>query len=256
MYSSFNPHTHAGCDCIYNCACGYGYVSIHTPTQGVTELVKRIPSVKQFQSTHPRRVWLRLILLLILVSRFQSTHPRRVWPSARSFLIFIPGFNPHTHAGCDSCILSYWTNNWCFNPHTHAGCDLNLLLWMICLMFQSTHPRRVWPYNSTPSTSGVSFQSTHPRRVWRLIRPILILIVSFNPHTHAGCDLWTYYYLWLWCCFNPHTHAGCDKTNQTSIDINRVSIHTPTQGVTMFIIKTGIEYEFQSTHPRRVWQSV
>ena len=126
--------------------------------------------------------------------------------------------------------------------------------WSYQSMFQSTHPRRVWPYNSTPSTSGVSFQSTHPRRVWRLIRPILILIVSFNPHTHAGCDLWTYYYLWLWCCFNPHTHAGCDlwtyyylwlwccfnphthagcdKTNQTSIDINRVSIHTPTQGVT------------------------
>ena len=108
--------------------------------------------------------------------------------------------------------------------------------WSYQSMFQSTHPRRVWPYNSTPSTSGVSFQSTHPRRVWRLIRPILILIVSFNPHTHAGCDLWTYYYLWLWCCFNPHTHAGCDKTNQTSIDINRVSIHTPTQGVTKYLI--------------------
>ena len=120
-------------------------------------------------------------------------------------------------------------------------------------LFQSTHPRRVWPYNSTPSTSGVSLQSTHPRRVWRLIRPILILIVSFNPHTHAGCDLWTYYYLWLWCCFNPHTHAGCDKTNQTSIDINRVSIHTPTQGVTLAGNAIGASSQFQSTHPRRVW---
>ena len=169
MYSSFNPHTHAGCDCIYNCACGYGYVSIHTPTQGVTELVKRIPSVKQFQSTHPRRVWLVHLVLEIPPYMFQSTHPRRVWPSARSFLIFIPGFNPHTHAGCDSCILSYWTNNWCFNPHTHAGCDIVLvacllsgirfnphthagcdlwlkpvLLWL--MLFQSTHPRRVWLY--------------------------------------------------------------------------------------------------------------
>ena len=28
--------------------------------------------------------------------------------------------------------------------------------------------------------------------------------------------------------FNPHTHVGCDKTNQASMDINRVSIHTPT----------------------------
>ena len=107
--------------------------------------------------------------------------------------------------------------------------------WSYQSMFQSTHPRRVWPYNSTPSTSGVSFQSTHPRRVWRLIRPILILIVSFNPHTHAGCDLWTYYYLWLWCCFNPHTHAGCDIDFRWCLVLSvHVSIHTPTQGVTPY----------------------
>ena len=53
--------------------------------------------------------------------------------------------------------------------------------------------------------------------------------------------------------FNPHTHAGCDHDRYTDLASNRVSIHTPTQGV------TGIQCSFlngslfQSTHPRRVW---
>ena len=35
--NSFNPHTHAGCDCCqHKVSIAYGYVSIHTPTQGVT----------------------------------------------------------------------------------------------------------------------------------------------------------------------------------------------------------------------------
>ncbi len=34
-------------------------------------------------------------------------------------------------------------------------------------------------------------------------------------------------------CFNPHTHAGCDTTNLTQNNEIIVSIHTPTQGVTM-----------------------
>ena len=215
MYSSFNPHTHAGCDCIYNCACGYGYVSIHTPTQGVTELVKRIPSVKQFQSTHPRRVWLVHLVLEIPPYMFQSTHPRRVWPSARSFLIFIPGFNPHTHAGCDSCILSYWTNNWCFNPHTHAGCDLNLLLWMICLMFQSTHPRRVWHRARGLSSLWDSFQSTHPRRVWPMAQARAAMINAVSIHTPT---------------------QGVTLLAMTIVLRLLVSIHTPTQGVTILAV--------------------
>ena len=77
-------------------------------------------------------------------------------------------------------------------------------------------------------------------------------------------------------CFNPHTHAGCDFVIIPLIRQVCVSIHTPTQGVTLLgsdIIKSfssfnphthaGCDFSsifcefhgmFQSTHPRRVWQ--
>ena len=119
------------------------------------------------------------------------------------------------------------------------------------------------------------FQSTHPRRVWQLIRLVLILIVSFNPHTHAGCDLLSTWLVKLlicfnphthagcdffegWnigglCCFNPHTHAGCDIGGWSSVININVSIHTPTQGVTHTIRDFWVMGTFQSTHPRRVW---
>ena len=35
--------------------------------------------------------------------------------------------------------------------------------------------------------------------------------MSFNPHTHAGCDYLLLKYLYYCQSFNPHTHAGCDS---------------------------------------------
>ena len=79
MDSSFNPHTHAGCD--HGRAGGGvlpGMVSIHTPTQGVTgsgllsHITKRV-------SIHTPTQGVTLIFGdLSKVSKFQSTHPRRV----------------------------------------------------------------------------------------------------------------------------------------------------------------------------------
>ena len=98
--------------------------------------------------------------------------------------------------------------------------------------FQSTHPRRVWPFCTfamcseyvsihTP-TQGVTaatifcsefnkFQSTHPRRVWPSHK--------WQDPRHTS--------------FNPHTHAGCDRTEARQMPVTEVSIHTPTQGVTL-----------------------
>ena len=56
----------------------------------------------------------------------------------------------------------------------------------------------------------------------------------FNPHTHAGCDAMSFPETHSPVCFNPHTHAGCDFS----------SIFCEFHGM------------FQSTHPRRVWQSL
>ena len=208
---SFNPHTHAGCDKNVTIHKFLVFVSIHTPTQGVTNRHRRIHHTWRFQSTHPRRVWLffckysfrsisvsihtptqgvtryivvNQILLGVsihtptqgvtkkinngvqpqLVSihtptqgvtgnnvkyfpgmEFQSTHPRRVWPFHNNSTFARYGFNPHTHAGCDCMWLEYHGRYICFNPHTHAGCDICVKFDCKCLiMFQSTHPRRVW----------------------------------------------------------------------------------------------------------------
>ena len=105
--SSFNPHTHEGCDfCCLPVRISHSAVSIHTPTKGVTQITKdRVYDVK-FQSTHPRRVWHSSLLLLQIV---------------------LLGFNPHTHEGCDCLLPRLQVALWSFNPHTHEGCDRILL---------------------------------------------------------------------------------------------------------------------------------
>ena len=166
---------------------------------------------------------------------FQSTHPRRVWLRFRHCLKeSLTCFNPHTHAGCDRSgrftlccsmdvsihtptqgvttlaavnsrnprvsihtptqgvtqaeVWKVWHRS--FNPHTHAGCDTGRSLESLAQEFQSTHPRRVWPSASTYIASVSMFQSTHPRRVW----------------------------------LETPTGSSCQP----------VSIHTPTQGVTVY----------------------
>ena len=99
-------------------------VSIHTPTKGVTRYACRKSIYILFQSTHPRRVW-------------HEWEPDRQG-SAR--------FNPHTHEGCDGAVAQSYDHQMRFNPHTHEGCDvLQPIRAITKIMFQSTHPRRVWP---------------------------------------------------------------------------------------------------------------
>ena len=142
-------------------------------------------------------------------------------------------------------------------------------------LFQSTHPRRVWLYYDFYSNSQWEFQSTHPRRVWRLIRLVLILIASFNPHTHAGCDsAWLarkdvgnvsihtptqgvtsdLSALSIRATVSIHTPTqGVTGRRSALLDQSKVSIHTPTQGVTLTVKIVKLWCLFQSTHPRRVW---
>ena len=146
QYCCFNPHTHAGCDYREIIEPGAITVSIHTPTQGVTvyegdEVIAMLVSIHtptqgvtlsagmgwenlQFQSTHPRRVWLFQEPPFEGWFVFQSTHPRRVWHRSGSSQAFRTCFNPHTHAGCDHTVQTFIQVYLGFNPHTHAGCDL------------------------------------------------------------------------------------------------------------------------------------
>ncbi len=142
-------------------------VSIHTPTQGVTTSIMYPAQASQFQSTHPRRVW--------LIYHF----------------------------------LHFRTE--CFNPHTHAGCD-DVTVYFSVSAKVSIH---------TP-TQGVTQSITSTK---------LIKIVSIHTPTQ-GVTLASYSLFWWYTSFNPHTHAGCDIG---------------------FLFLILMIYEFQSTHPRRVW---
>ena len=66
-----------------------------------------------------------------------------------------------------------------------------------------------------------------------LLLKYLYYCQSFNPHTHAGCDRNAPLRTPPTVGFNPHTHAGCDPTKLSNGANEIVSIHTPTQGVTI-----------------------
>ena len=128
----------------------------------------------------------------------------------------------------------------------------------ISRLFQSTHPRRVWQDIAIGEVVLKGFQSTHPRRVWPIKQQTTmnslcfnphthagcdrrslnssIASFCFNPHTHAGCDLFSFAYHPNPLGFNPHTHAGCDFASLIASTPLSVSIHTPTQGVTLYLI--------------------
>ena len=141
-------------------------VSIHTPTQGVTTSIMYPAQASQFQSTHPRRVWLFIIKTGIEYEKFQSTHPRRVWPRRTACCFWKKCFNPHTHAGCDVCEWRCFVYA-CVSIHT---------------------PTQGVTFLSGTERYSSGFQSTHPRRVWLRLILVRLQLLSFNPHTHAGCD--------------------------------------------------------------------
>ena len=145
-------------------------------------------------------------------------------------------------------------------------------------MFQSTHPRRVWHYPMefwsvtfvsihTP-TQGVTllsfsgllfplFQSTHPRRVWHT-NPFEPMSMPMFQSTHPR-RVW----LGIRIRFRPFLQVSIHTPTQgvtvaiaSPPNLNVVSIHTPTQGVTKKIKLYIPVFTFQSTHPRRVWLSL
>ena len=77
--------------------------------------------------------------------------------------------------------------------------------------------------------------------------------MSFNPHTHAGCDKDSTYNFEQAFDVSIHTPTqGVTKLDISNVPTENVSIHTPTQGVTKRDEQLGFEVKFQSTHPRRV----
>ena len=184
----FNPHSHAGsdqfCSSFHN-ACA---ISIHTPTQGVTNNL-----------TH----------FIVMSGISIHTPTQGVTQEPSRFLRFRTYFNPHSHAGSDALpfVFHIWSGisihtptqgvtliasdiasaTWIsihtptqgvtvyympymrylinFNPHSHAGSDPNHCRWCIVPKKISIHtPTQGVTVMEAMLNGCQKFQSTLPRR--------------------------------------------------------------------------------------------
>ena len=167
--TSFNPHTHEGCDVIRLLLLlrRKRFQSTHPRRVWLTlDTSKRL--TLWFQSTHPRRVWHSVAYHSTYVDPFQSTHPRRVWRIRFTKKTTNKGFNPHTHEGCDLCVPLMHLCLCSFNPHTHEGCDYDF----------KGYRRQHASFNPhTHEGCDLCWVKEFSR------------FLCFNPHTHEGCDL-------------------------------------------------------------------
>ena len=119
------------------------------------------------------------------------------------------------------------------------------------------HPHRVRPRASTARCVNLLFQSTHHTGCDVLGRSLHCNHAGFNPRTHTGCDSRhladhcgccrfnprahtgcdkkVAKTLLSYTCFNPRTHTGCDVVVSFLVVRQRVSIHAPTRGATLFL---------------------
>ena len=169
-------------------------------------------SVETFQSTHPRRVWPQARASMMNAEQFQSTHPRRVWLWLSVLLaIGIRFQSTHPRRVWHTLVYIHLLIKR-FNPHTHAGCDL-LVTYLMLLDYVSIH---------TP-TQGVTFL--------RIGLPVLFR--CFNPHTHAGCDdSYSGRIMFILKFQSTHPRRVWLEFFALYTQRQKVSIHTPTQGVT------------------------
>ena len=143
-------------------------VSIHAPAKGATSPNGSLSTNESFQSTHPRRV--RLRLRRISVSRVSvSIHaPAKgaTWAGLTSNTRHCVSIHAPAK-GATPCLIITSIDFTRFNPRTREGCDLN------------GH----WPYR-WPS---VSIHAPAKGATRLRLRPCL-LSRSFNPRTREGCD--------------------------------------------------------------------
>ena len=99
-----------------------------------------------------------------------------------------------------------------FNPHSHAGSDYRGLR------------KKEYPNNFNPhSHAGSDDQRRNDKGH----------LQHFNPHSHAGSDVTSLADTDTVPYFNPHSHAGSDGVRPPLTHRPTISIHTPTQGVTL-----------------------
>ena len=121
----FNPRTREGCDISDSTYDQWSHISIHAPAKGATCIIKNKRRTAIFQSTHPRRV-------------------RQVPISTTGLVSY---FNPRTREGCDEKFVKS-SKDIMISIHAPAkGATLAIMEAMKAdCLFQSTHPRRVRPF--------------------------------------------------------------------------------------------------------------
>ena len=143
----FNPHSHAGSDLIGLLAGGINYISIHTPTQGVTMNLRdfiRLAIISIHTPTQGVTTWEQAAARPEIISIHTPTqgvtykrtgdyaglsdfnpHSHAGSDLAWKYIIYVQSnFNPHSHAGSDDFLMDRGIKPYNFNPHSHAGSDM------------------------------------------------------------------------------------------------------------------------------------
>ena len=121
-------------------------------------------------------------------------------------------FNPRTHTGCDyRNAIENGASEVSIHAPTRGATIFDLRKFISVQTFQSTHPHGVRHTVTFGGNEEILFQSTHPHGVRRTYTAVLVILSSFNPRTHTGCDSSGYNSYNPRSCFNPRTHTGCDN---------------------------------------------
>ena len=166
------------------------WISIHTPTKGVTSATITSPlhnfdfnphshegsdpGTIEFSglgliSIHtPTKGVTKTTCYYLVTLKFQSTLPRREWPGSTPISFERRwNFNPHSHEGSDRSNLTEVDPGVNFNPHSHEGSDAKKPF-LTASQTISIH---------TP-TKGVTLGSGGRKNI----------PCNFNPHSHEGSD--------------------------------------------------------------------
>ncbi len=168
------------------------YISIHTPTQGVTNQRHLIPMSNLHFNPYSH------------AGSDALAQPNKEMYIAIS--IHTPTLGVTRHKNCNNPDWIY------FNPHSHAGSDARVKEQpSLKNLFQSTLPRREWHVTISGVTKHINISIHTPTQgVTAINCRARVAHTYFNPHSHAGSDDTYISCLVSPVDFNPHSHAGSD----------------------------------------------
>ena len=107
------------------------YVSIHTPTWGVTKDYYYYYHHLDVSIHTPTWGVTLYEIYSGFYNKFQSTHLHEVWHSWLCWWVDFSCFNPHTYMRCDNPVVREKEIAVGFNPHTYMRCDLTFMQYLV-----------------------------------------------------------------------------------------------------------------------------